>query len=97
MAFRYWHLMVPVVLSVLVLWSVRKLSRRTLFSLAVTLLALSAFLLYTLVLGEPYLEPDPDSRREDLVLIGIPAFLGLGFGGLAALVPRFMPSSRTQR
>ena len=83
MVFQYWHLVVVVVLGALVGWSFRVSRQRALLGLAATLVALSGFLLYTLILDEPYLEHDLNSRLDALALIGIPAILGVGLGLLA--------------
>jgi len=82
MVFQYWHLVVAVVLGALVMWSFRVSRQRTLLGLAATLVIISFFLLYTLILDEPYLERDLDSRLDALGLIGIPAILGVGLGVL---------------
>jgi hypothetical protein len=78
MVFEYWHLAVAVVLAALVVWGLRASGRRTLLGLAAALLALSGFALYTLVLDEPSLGHDLNSRLEDLAFIGIPAVVAVG-------------------
>jgi len=78
MVFQYWHLAVVVVLAALVVWGLVASRRRTLFGLAAALLAFSGFALYTLVLDEPDLAHDLNSRVEDLALIGLPAVAGVG-------------------
>lgn len=82
MVFQYWHLVVVVALGALVMWGFRVSPQRTLIGLAATLVAASGLLLYTLVLDEPYLESDLDSRLDALALIGIPAILGISLGVL---------------
>ncbi|WP_328474975.1 hypothetical protein OHA21_16835 [Actinoplanes sp. NBC_00393] len=83
MEFQYWQLAVVVALVVLVVWGLRAARRTTLAVLAATLLIISGFLLYTLVLNEPYLEQDANSRLDAVALIGIPALLGAGAATLA--------------
>ncbi|GLW27877.1 hypothetical protein [Actinoplanes regularis] len=78
MVFQYWHLLVAVVLTALVVWGLLVSRRRTLIGLAAALVALGGFALYTLVLDEPSLEHDLNSRLEDLAFIGVPAVLGIG-------------------
>ncbi|GIE86178.1 hypothetical protein [Actinoplanes regularis] len=78
MVFQYWHLLVAVVLTALVVWGLLVSRRRTLIGLAAALVALGGFALYTLVLDEPFLEHDLNSRLEDLAFIGVPAVLGIG-------------------
>ena len=56
---------------------------RRLLAVAVALLVLSGFLLYTLVLGEPYLEPDRNAMVENAVAIGVPGLAGLVVAALA--------------
>jgi hypothetical protein len=75
---QYLYLVVVVVLAALVMWGLLASRRRTLLGLGAALVALSGFALYTLVLDEPYLEHDLNSRLEDLAFIGIPAVLGIG-------------------
>lgn len=83
MVFQYWHLVIPVALCALVVWGLRVTRQATLLGVAVTLLAVSGFLLYTLVLDEPNLGHDLNSRIEDVAWIGVPAVLGLAFGVFA--------------
>ncbi|WP_250031120.1 hypothetical protein [Paractinoplanes maris] len=45
--------------------------------LAAALLGLSGFLLWTLVLDEPYLEPDLNAKVEQAVAVAVPALAGL--------------------
>jgi hypothetical protein len=78
MVFQSWHLVGVVLLAALVVWGLRVSRRRTLLGLAATLLALSGFALYTLVLDEPYLEHDLNSRLEDVAFIGVPAVVAVG-------------------
>ncbi|WP_433832567.1 hypothetical protein ACQP2E_16465 [Actinoplanes sp. CA-015351] len=54
-----------------------------LFAVAAVLFGLSGFLLYTLVLGEPYLEPDSNAVVEQAVAIGLPALAGVLVAALA--------------
>ncbi len=61
----------------------RSSGSRRLLAVAVAFLSLSAFLLYTLVLGEKYLEPDRNAAVEDAVAIATPAVVGLVVGVLA--------------
>ena len=77
MVFQYWHLAVVVAVAALVVWGLKVSRRRTLLGLGTTLLALSGFALYTLVLDEPNLGHDLNSRLEDLAFIGIPAVIGI--------------------
>lgn len=83
MAFEHWHLAVIVaafvVLVALVGWGLRVSRRWTLLGLAATLVALSGWLLYTLVLEETDIKPE----LEDAALIGIPAILAVSLGLLA--------------
>jgi hypothetical protein len=83
MEFRYWQLVVVVALPGVVVWGLRTARRTALAVLAATLLIISGFQLYTLVLNEPYLEPDANSRLDAVALIGIPALLGAGSAVLA--------------
>lgn len=83
MVFQYWHLVVVVALVALVVGAFRVSRQRTLLGLAAALVAISGFLLYTLVLEEQHLEHDLNSWLEVLALIGIPAVLGVGLGMLA--------------
>lgn len=83
MEFQYWYLVVAVALVALVMWGFRVSRQRTLLGVAAALLAISGFLLYTLVLDEPSLEHDLDSRLDAWALIGIPAVLGVSLGVLA--------------
>jgi len=83
MVFQYWQLVIPVALGALVVWGLRAARQATLLGMGVTLLAVSGFLLYTLVLDEPNLEHDLNSRIEDVAWIGMPAALGVAFGVLA--------------
>jgi hypothetical protein len=77
MVFQYWHLVVAVVLAALVVWGLLVSRRGTLLGLAGILLAFSGFALYTLVLDEPDLGHDLNSRLEDLAFIGVPAIIGI--------------------
>ncbi|GIG90352.1 hypothetical protein [Plantactinospora endophytica] len=79
MVIQYWHLVVIVTLVALAGWGLRVARQRTLLGLAATLLLVSGFLLYTLVIEESAVENGVD----DLALIGIPAVLGVGLGLLA--------------
>jgi hypothetical protein len=88
MVFQYWHLVAVVVLGVLVVWGFRVARHRAMLGLAATLVAISGFLLYTLVLDEPNLDHDLNSRLDELALIGIPAVVGVGLGLLAVLRTR---------
>jgi len=83
MMFQYWHLVIPAALGALVVWGLRVARQATLLGLAVTLLAVSGFLLHTLVLDEPYLQHDLNSRIADVAWIAAPAVLGMTFGVLA--------------
>lgn len=83
MVFQYWHLAIPVALGALVVWGLRVARQATLLALAAALLAVSGFLLYTLVLEETNLQHDLNSQVEDAALIGVPAVLGLTFGVIA--------------
>lgn len=78
MVFQYWHLGVVVALGGLLGWGLRVARRGTLLGLAAALLAVSGFALYTLVLDEPSLAHDLNSRLEDLAFIGVPAVAGAG-------------------
>ena len=80
MEFQYWQLVFPIALGAVVVWGLRNAREATLLGLAGTLLATSGLLLYTLILDEPYLDPDVNSQVEDLALIGMPAALGVAFG-----------------
>jgi uncharacterized membrane protein YedE/YeeE len=82
MVFQYWHLVVVAALGALVVWGFRVSRRLTLLGLAATLVAISGFLLYTLVLEEAHLEADLNSQLETLALIGIPAIMGVSLGVL---------------
>jgi hypothetical protein len=54
-----------------------------LFAVAAGLLCVSGFLLYTLVLGEEYLEHDRNAIVEESFAIGLPALAGLVVAALA--------------
>jgi len=83
MVFQYWYLVIPVALGALVVWGFRAARQTTLIALAAGLLAVSGFMLNTLVLDEPNLGHDLNSRIEDVAWIGTPAVLGVVFGVLA--------------
>lgn len=79
MVLQYWHFAVLAGLVALVVWGLRASRRTTLFGLAAFLVITGGWLLYTLVLEEPYL----DHGVEDAALIGVPVVLGIGLGALA--------------
>jgi hypothetical protein len=79
MVLQYWHFAVLAGLVALVVWGLRASRRTTLFGLAALLVITGGWLLYTLVLEEPYL----DQSVEDAALIGVPVVLGIGLGALA--------------
>lgn len=87
MELKLWQLlvMVPVlaVAGVLAVWAFRTSPRRALLGGAAALVAISGFLLYTLVLDEPSLGHDLNSRLDEVGLIGVPAVLGVGLGVFA--------------
>lgn len=80
---EYWHLAVIAALVALVVWGFRASRSRTMFGLAVTLLVISGWLLYTLVLEETGLEFDLNSSLDTVAIIAIPAVLGTVLGLLA--------------
>ncbi|RSM48490.1 hypothetical protein DMB66_46255 [Actinoplanes sp. ATCC 53533] len=80
MEFQYWQPAVLVVLGALVVWGLVVSRRKTLLGLAIALVTISGFLLYTLVLEESYLEQDTNAQLETVALVGIPAVLGVVFG-----------------
>jgi uncharacterized membrane protein YedE/YeeE len=83
MVFAYWQPAVVVGLVALVGWGLRASRQRTLLGLAIALVIISGFLLYTLVLEEQHLDQDLNGQLQTLAMIGIPAVLGLGLGALA--------------
>jgi hypothetical protein len=83
MVFQYWHLGVVAAVVAVVVWGMLVARRGTLIGLAVTLVIISGWLLYTLVLDEPYLDHDADTA----VMIGTPAVVGVVFGLLAVRNP----------
>ncbi|MEU4690521.1 hypothetical protein [Actinoplanes sp. NPDC023714] len=78
MEFQYWHLAVVAVLVALIVAGIRLARQKTLIGLAAALLAVSGFLLWTLVLEEDYTNQDLDGRLDDVALIGGPALLAAG-------------------
>ncbi len=80
MEFHYWHLVVLVVLVALVGWGFRVARQRMLLASAVFLVAVSGWLLYTLVLEEVHL--DQEGTREALAFVAVPAVAGVGLGAL---------------
>jgi hypothetical protein len=80
---EYWHLAVIGAVIALLVWGFRTARRTTLVVCAAVLTALSGFLLYTLVLEEPFLDSDLNSRLETGAMIGIPALLAVAFGFFA--------------
>ncbi|WP_433789228.1 hypothetical protein [Actinoplanes sp. CA-252034] len=79
----FWQLAVIVALIAAAVWGYRTSQRATLAVTAAVLLITSGLLWYTLVLDEPYLESDANSRLDAVALIGIPALLGAGAAVLA--------------
>jgi hypothetical protein len=80
---EYWHLAVVGAVIALLVWGWRTARRTTLIVCAVVLMALSGFLLYTLVLEEQFVESDLNSMLEAGAMIGIPALLAVAFGAFA--------------
>ncbi|GAA2505801.1 hypothetical protein [Winogradskya humida] len=83
MVFQYWHLGVVAAVAAVVVWGMLAARRATLIGLAATLVVISGWLLYTLVLDEPYIDHD----AETVVMIGTPAVVGVVFGLLAVRNP----------
>ncbi len=82
MVFQYWHLAVVAAFAALVVVGWRARRQPTLVILAALSLAVSGFLLWTLVLEEPF-ESDLNAKLDSVALIGVPAVLGVGLGVLA--------------
>lgn len=79
MAFQWWQLAVVVAVGALAVWGLRVARRPALLTLAAALAMVSGFLLYTLVLDEPYVEHD----LGDVAFVVLPAVLAAGLGSLA--------------
>ncbi|BBH67914.1 hypothetical protein ACTI_45990 [Actinoplanes sp. OR16] len=78
MEFQNWHLAVVAVFAALIVAGIRLSRQKTLIGLAAALLAVSGFLLYTLVLEEDYASQDLNGRLDDVALIGGPSLLAAG-------------------
>jgi NADH:ubiquinone oxidoreductase subunit K len=83
MVLEYWHLAVVAALLALIGWGLRAARQTTLVVLAVTLLLISAFLLYTLVLEETHLESDLNAQVDAILIIATPALAGVALATLA--------------
>ncbi|MDI6102097.1 hypothetical protein QLQ12_26110 [Actinoplanes sp. NEAU-A12] len=83
MEFQIWQPVVLVALGALIVWGLLVSRRRTLLGLAIALVTISGFLLYTLVLEEAHLEQDLNAQLDVVALVGIPAILGVVSGVFA--------------
>lgn len=75
---EYWHLLIPVVLGALIVWSLRAARPATVLGVAAALLVVSGWLVQTLILDElPHLARDLNGTIDTAVWIGAPAILGV--------------------
>ncbi|GLY08483.1 MULTISPECIES: hypothetical protein [Actinoplanes] len=83
MEFQYWYLAVVAAFLGLIVWGLVAARRKSMFGLAAALIAISGFLLWTLVLEETNIEYDMNSIIDTVAMVGIPAVLGIGLGVFA--------------